>query len=107
MSTFLCKKCRNIFPAPGGEPQPGAGALGCPRCGGLDVVEAPAWSPLGSGANVFEDSAWKYECQACKSIFSLPVPRSPSEEKRRTCISCGSGHLHLLTAIGAQPLYCG
>jgi DNA-directed RNA polymerase subunit RPC12/RpoP len=103
MNTFLCKECRNIFSQPSG----GDFAPRCPKCGSPGVMEAPAWSPLGSGANIFEDSTWKYECQECRLTFTLPIPRSPSEEKQRKCIYCGAGHLHLLTAVGAQPLYCG
>jgi rRNA maturation endonuclease Nob1 len=104
---LLCRQCRNIFkipvqPGPALEPD-----MHCPKCGSRDVVEAPVWAPLGSGSNIFDSSEWEYECQLCRDKFKMPIPKSPSEEKGRSCPSCGSRHLHLLTDIGAQPLYCG
>jgi rRNA maturation endonuclease Nob1 len=105
--TLLCKQCRNVFKS---ALQPGSsvdGKVCCPKCQGLVVIEAPVWAPLGSGSNIFEDSTWEYQCQQCRHTFKLPIPRSPSEDKNRRCPSCGGGHLHLITDIGAQPLYCG
>jgi hypothetical protein len=71
------------------------------------LIEAPAWAPLGSGSNVFDNSAWEYQCQLCRHKFKMPIPKSPSEARGRNCPVCASPHLHLLTDIGAQPLYCG
>jgi Zn finger protein HypA/HybF involved in hydrogenase expression len=104
---FLCKECRNIFVMSTVESRSSDRKPGCPKCESSNVIEAPAWSPLGSGANIFEDSNWKYECQRCKHVFKMPIPKSPTEEKGRTCPICSGVHLHLLTAMGAQPLYCG
>jgi ribosomal protein S27AE len=36
----------------------------------------------------------------------MPIPKSPTEEKQRRCPSCGAEHIHRLTAIGGEPLYC-
>ena len=104
---FLCKKCRNVFDIAISESaSPGAG-IHCPLCCGTDVTEAPAWAPLGSGFNIFENDTWEYQCQECKNTFKLPVPKSPEEGKTRICLFCSSNHLHLMTDTGAIPLYCG
>jgi Zn finger protein HypA/HybF involved in hydrogenase expression len=105
--TFFCRQCRNIFQS---ASQPGSHSFGkgnCPRCKSPDTIEAPAWAPLGSGQNIFEGSEWEYRCQQCLHKFKLPIPKSPSEEKVRTCPACGGSHLHRITDLGAQPLYCG
>jgi rRNA maturation endonuclease Nob1 len=106
--TFLCSKCRNIFSS---LAQTGylfnREAVLCPKCGSLDVTEAPVWAPLGSGLNIFDSSTWEYECQQCLNKFKMPIPPSPTEEKARICPACGAGHIHRLTATGGEPLYCG
>jgi rRNA maturation endonuclease Nob1 len=102
--TLLCKKCRHIFKLPGALLND---ILSCPQCGVPDIVEAPPWAPLGSGMNIFDDSLWEYECQQCQNKFKLPIPQSPAEEKSRKCPSCCSDHIHRLTAVGGEPLYCG
>jgi DNA-directed RNA polymerase subunit RPC12/RpoP len=106
-SRFLCRQCRHVFDAD----TPGDSLTGkeihCPVCKGLDIIEAPAWAPLGSGLNIFESDTWEYQCQECKKTFKLPIPKSPTEEKSRRCLACNSVHLHLLTGSGALPLYCG
>ena len=107
--TLLCKRCRNIFrlPLPVSSQSRGEFCIRCPKCGSPEISDAPAWAPLGSGSNIFVDSVWEYECQQCHHKFEMPVPKSPTEAKKRTCPVCHSGHLHLATNIGAQPLYCG
>ena len=35
------------------------------------------------------------------------IPKSPAEEKERSCPSCGAKHIHSLTTAGGAPLYCG
>jgi rRNA maturation endonuclease Nob1 len=105
--TLLCRQCRNVFKAPVAAGLIVKLEMKCPKCGSLDIGEAPAWAPLGSGLNIFESSEWEYECQQCRNKFKMPVPKSPSEQKERRCAICGSGHLHLLTIAGAEPLYCG
>lgn len=104
---LLCNRCRNIFTLPLLSVPSLNRETPCPRCGSFDIGEAPAWAPLGSGQNIFDNSFWEYECQECRQKFKMPIPKSPSEEKKRTCPACHSGHLHLLTDLGAQPLYCG
>jgi DNA-directed RNA polymerase subunit RPC12/RpoP len=79
----------------------------CPVCNSIDLAEAPAWAPLGSGSNIFDSSEWEYECQECHKKFEMPIPKSPSEEKNRKCRYCGMGHIHRLTSVGGLPLYCG
>jgi rRNA maturation endonuclease Nob1 len=107
---LLCRQCRHVFKSP---VKPGPSSSGkmycllCPKCGRPDIVEAPVWAPLGSGMNIFDGTTWEYECQQCHNKFKMPVPKSPSEAKARKCSACGSDHLHLLTELGAQPLYCG
>jgi len=98
---FLCKQCRHVFITA----QP-LEKLSCPKCLSVNVEEAPAWAPLDSGSNIYDNSEWEYECQNCKNRFKMPIPKSPSEEKARSCPKCGSNHLHLLTELGGQPLYC-
>jgi Zn finger protein HypA/HybF involved in hydrogenase expression len=104
---FLCRKCRYVFDVevPGGSLIDNE--VKCPFCQGSDIMAAPTWAPLGSGLNIFENDAWEYQCQECKTTFRLPIPKSPAEDKSRKCLSCNSEHLHLLTGAGALPLYCG
>ncbi len=104
---YLCKECRNIFVVSSQNSLENRIPEHCPQCDSDQVMEAPIWAPLGAGFNIFENSTWKYECQQCQHTFELPIPRSPSEEQGRKCLLCGCGHLHLLTKLGAQPLYCG
>jgi len=102
---FLCRACRHVFDAP----SPGLSGEGpvCPACGAAEVIEAPAWAPLGSGWNIFLGNEWEYECQECRHTFKMPIPRSPAEEQARRCPACDGGHLHRLTGGKALPLHCG
>lgn len=105
--TLICSQCRNIFKS---DRQPGSSPdkkMCCPKCGSREVAEAPVWAPLGSGLNIFDGSEWEYECQECHKKFKMPIPKSPTEEKDRRCQYCGAGHIHRLTGVGGQPLYCG
>jgi DNA-directed RNA polymerase subunit RPC12/RpoP len=103
----LCEHCRHTFKLPTASGDKSILNVQCPKCGSSQIIDAPAWAPLGSGANIFDGSMWKYECQKCGLRFEMPIPKSPSEEKGRRCPQCGQGHLHLMTDLGAQPLYCG
>jgi len=104
---FLCKRCRYVFDMeiPGDSSR--RTEVRCQKCDSADVMEAPAWAPLGSGSNIFENDIWEYQCQQCRNTFKLPIPKSPEEDKGRRCLFCNSAHLHLLTGAGAMPLYCG
>lgn len=104
---FLCKQCRHVFDLQISAGSSLDGEVQCPACGSTDVMEAPAWAPLGSGWNIFESNEWEYECQDCKRTFKLPIPKSHTEEESRKCPFCNSGHLHLLTGGKALPLHCG
>ena len=104
---FLCKRCRNIFELAAQPSFSINNLVYCPKCKSPDVTEAPAWAPLGSSMNIFDDSEWEYECHECHKKFKMPIPKSPTEEKQRVCPSCGGGHIHRLTATGGEPLYCG
>ena len=106
-SRYLCKVCRNIFITMIQDKRLIDKVERCPHCGSSQVMKAPPWAPFGSGFNIFEGSTWKYECQQCGHKFEMPIPKSPTENKDRKCPECGQGHLHLLTEIGALPLYCG
>jgi rRNA maturation endonuclease Nob1 len=104
---ILCKTCRHVFKQANSGSSSQDKEMKCPACGGTDVMEAPPWAPLGSGLNIFESDMWEYECQQCKHLFKMPIPKSPSEDKSRKCPACGNGHLHLMTIKGGLPLYCG
>jgi DNA-directed RNA polymerase subunit RPC12/RpoP len=104
---FLCKQCWHIFDVATNDDSSSSAGLRCPACLSTDVMEAPAWAALGSGLNIFDSNEWKYECQQCKHKFTMPIPKSPSEDKSRRCPMCNSKHLHLLTGEKALPLYCG
>ena len=103
---FLCKQCRHVFDLEMPQDTHANLKIHCISCNGTDVIEAPAWAPLDSGWNIFEDNEWEYECQHCKQKFKMPIPESPSEDKSRKCPVCNSGHLHMLTGSKALPLYC-
>ena len=104
---FLCKHCRHVFDLAVAGDVSMNGNLKCPACSGQEVSEAPPWVPLGSGFNIFDNDEWKYECQQCKQVFSLPIPRTVSEDESRRCPACASPHLHLLVDKQGLPLYCG
>jgi putative FmdB family regulatory protein len=104
--TYLCHQCQNIFRLPADDSTPSAIEVKCPRCGSTHIDELPSWVPIGS--NLPEGPpVWEYECQQCRKVFKLPAPGSPSQEKEIRCPACASGHIHRLTSLGAQPLYCG
>ncbi len=104
---ILCKQCRNVFDLTISDSSFIDKKVYCPACGSSDVIEAPSWVPLGSGLNIFESNEWEYICQECQHVFKMPIPKSPSEDKNRRCPVCNSNHLHLLTNVGALPIYCG
>ena len=105
--TYLCYQCRNIFRLPvpvGSSPEKEAE---CPECGSMHIKRLPSWAPI--GFDLCEGPlVWEYECQQCQNVFKLPVPSSPSQEKKGVkCPACGGGHIHRLTSSGFVPLYCG
>jgi predicted nucleic acid-binding Zn ribbon protein len=102
----FCQQCRLVFDVDAAMCSIDR-KVHCPACNSTHVAEAPPWAPLGSGANVFDTNVWEYECQQCSHKFTMPIPRSPSEDKSRRCPVCNGEHLHLLTRTGALPLYCG
>jgi DNA-directed RNA polymerase subunit RPC12/RpoP len=104
---FLCKHCWHVFDRAIPDGNSSSEEMHCPACSSVDVTAAPPWAPLGSGRNIFENQTWDYECQQCKFKFSMPIPKSPAEDKSRKCPACNSGHLHLLTGAKNLPLYCG
>jgi len=103
----LCLKCRLVFDIDPAVSCSIDRKIHCTSCNSTDIAEAPPWAPLGSGANIFEGNTWEYECQQCCHKFEMPIPKSPSEANSRRCPLCNGEHLHLLTQIGALPLYCG
>jgi DNA-directed RNA polymerase subunit RPC12/RpoP len=103
---YLCHRCGNIFrltadtcPLPGKTPS-------CPQCGDTQTRVMPSWVPSGSDLNQ-APTEWEYECQNCREKFKLPIPGSPSQEKHITCPVCHGTHIHRLTPLGYEPLYCG
>ena len=58
----------------------------CPVCGADDIVEAPAWAPLGAGWNIFEGNEWEYECQECRHTFKMPIPGSPAGGRKSAAV---------------------
>ena len=104
-NTYLCNQCRNVFKLPlTCSITPEKKEVKCPECGSSHIEEMPSWGPINFNA---PSLVWEYECQACHYAFELPVPSSPSQEKEIKCPRCGGGHIHRLTAIGGEPLYCG
>ena len=102
---YLCRQCHSISKLSISDTSP-ENEVKCDTCGSPDIVELPSWAPLGS--NLYQDSnEWEYECQHCKNVFKMPVPSYPSQEKEIKCPECGEGHIHRLTPIGGEPLYCG
>jgi|GEM_PF-1464893 len=99
-SIRLCRDCNKIFRKDLTTPNT------CPKCGSSNTAEMPLWEP--EGFNLHESKlVWEYECQLCKHVFELPIPSSPSQEKEITCPECGGCHVHRMTSVGGQPLYCG
>jgi DNA-directed RNA polymerase subunit RPC12/RpoP len=102
---LLCHRCGHIFRLMRSD-HASTGQTICPSCGGGDFRILPSWEPLGSNLAEASD-AWEYECQNCSRKFKQPVPGSPLEEKNITCPYCEGRHIHRLTALGYEPLYCG
>ncbi|MFC1901763.1 FmdB family zinc ribbon protein [Chloroflexota bacterium] len=103
---YSCQQCRHVFNLSLSGGSPAGPEAKCPRCGSPHVDELPSWEP--AGFDLYEGTpVWEYECQQCHHTFKLPVPGSPAQEKEIKCPQCGGGHIHRLTAIGGEPLYCG
>jgi DNA-directed RNA polymerase subunit RPC12/RpoP len=103
---YLCRQCGEVFRLPADSAHTPEKELQCPQCGDSQVKELPSWVPTGSDL-LKVPQEWEYECQQCKNRFRLPVPGSPSQEKKIKCHACGAEHIHRLTATGYKPLYCG
>jgi putative FmdB family regulatory protein len=100
---YLCSRCGKVFRLADSEVEQ---AMQCPYCKDNNIKKLPYWAPAGS--DVVEDKpVWEYQCQLCQHTFKLPIPGSPSEEKGIKCPACGGGHIHRLTSVGGEPLYCG
>src|SRR4030067_436670 len=103
---ILCHCCGNIFRLTIGRNVAAVKQITCPACSGTDLRVLPSWEPLGS--DISETALkWRYECQTCLRKFELPVPNSPSQEGNIHCPDCNNGHIHRLTVLGYEPLYCG
>ncbi|OGO23545.1 MAG: hypothetical protein A2144_11130 [Chloroflexi bacterium RBG_16_50_9] len=104
--TYLCHQCQNVFRLPATQNGTAEKVKKCPKCSSTQIEELPSWAPI--GANLSEGPpVWECECQQCQKVFKLPVPGSPSREKEIACPACGGRHIHRLTPMGAEPLYCG
>jgi DNA-directed RNA polymerase subunit RPC12/RpoP len=81
----------------------------CSHCGSRDIEELPSWIPMSFNLNLyFGLMSWQYSCQQCKTVFDLPVPTGPTEEKERKCPTCGSMQIERLTPLEVDlPIYCG
>jgi putative FmdB family regulatory protein len=102
---YSCQECHHVFRLPAADSSTDRDVR-CPDCGSTHTRELSAWVPL--GADLDEGtSQWEYECQECHHVFKRPVPTSPSQEREIACPACGGRHIHRLTAIGGEPLYCG
>jgi rRNA maturation endonuclease Nob1 len=106
---FKCHHCKAMFELTsqlGSEKEQEAK---CPTCGSVDIEGLPFWVPLTYNMDLYNSpSLWKYECHQCKTIFELPVPSGPTEEKQRKCPSCSSMDIARLTALALDmPVYCG
>ena len=103
--TYSCNHCKNLFKLPlVCSITPEKKEIKCPKCGSFNIDEMPFWGPMNFTEPLL---MWEYECQECHHTFKLPVPNSPSQEKEIKCPECGGGHIHRLTKIGGEPLYCG
>jgi putative FmdB family regulatory protein len=100
LRTFACSRCRHIFKVPANSDK----ETKCPVCG-FFTGELVSWKPI--GFDVVEEPMWEYECQDCRNVFKRRVPDSPTQEKEIKCPACGRTHIHRLTALGGEPLYCG
>jgi DNA-directed RNA polymerase subunit RPC12/RpoP len=103
---YFCQRCGNLFRLPPDSSHLPEKELRCPQCRDSQIRELPSWVPLGSDLDN-APAAWDYECQGCRERFKLPVPASPSQEKGITCPACDGRHIHRLTPVGYEPLYCG
>ena len=45
---------------------------------------------------------WRYKCRQCKNVFTMPVPKGPSEEKSRTCPKCGSADIRRTDIVKSE-----
>ncbi len=105
---YGCHQCKAVFEV---RLEPGAGVateVKCPYCCSIDIEMLPLWIPVGYSLDLyFGLSNWKYTCHQCKSEFELPVASSVTEEKQRTCPTCGSTDIERMATPEFQPpLYC-
>ena len=105
-SLYRCQQCGNVFKVPASCSISPERETKCPGCGSPLTEALPSWAPADSGL-LEAESVWEYQCQDCQHTFKLPVPGSPAEAKAVRCPECGGGHLHRMTPVGSQPLYCG
>ena len=45
---------------------------------------------------------WHYVCLACKTEFTLPVPKGPSDEKGRACPRCKSVNIERIKTVKSE-----
>jgi DNA-directed RNA polymerase subunit RPC12/RpoP len=103
---YLCQRCGDIYRPSPDKPLDADKNPECPKCGNSQVRRLPSWVPTGADLEHFPNE-WEYECQDCHKRFMRPVPASPSQEGTTTCPACHNNHIHRVTQMGLEPLYCG
>ena len=103
---YLCQQCKNLFdlsvlPGPEEEKE-----VKCTECRSMNVERLNVWIP--NVCSLEEGPPpWEYVCNQCKSLFEIPVPHGPAEEKGTKCPNCGSNDLERVNVfVGDTPL-CG
>lgn len=106
---YACRQCKTMFELLAAQSEDGQQGAKCPACGSTHIEKLPAWIPAGFNLDLyFSPPAWEYKCHQCNTVFELPVPRGPAEEKQRKCPACGSMDIERLTALVVEPSpYCG
>jgi len=104
---YLCRQCKALLDLSVQSDSEEESEAKCPECGSVYIDRFPSWAPV--GYNVVEGPAmWEYTCNQCKTVFKLPVPNGPLEEKEIKCPECRSMHIERLTALAFElPPYCG
>ena len=98
---YICQQCQTLF-----RLLPSEKEVKCPECGGTHLDMVPSWEPI--GARCYSGSPeWEYRCGECQTVFRLPVPAGPAEEKEAKCPHCESTHVERLTPVVFESTFFG
>ncbi|OGN99097.1 MAG: hypothetical protein A2Y89_00430 [Chloroflexi bacterium RBG_13_51_18] len=45
---------------------------------------------------------WRYKCQKCRAVFTMPAPRGPADEKNRKCPECGGAEIQRTDLVKSE-----